>query len=101
MDAQKTESKDQHQLLRAKGNTDAKKLALSIVSHRSKNPGQPVVIRAIGAGALNQAVKACIIANRFLISHGVTAYIHPSFNDITENETVVTAIELNVKFNKI
>ena len=43
--------------LRCSSSTDAKKLAGSIYSTYQSNPDNDIIIRVIGAGALNQAIK--------------------------------------------
>lgn len=58
--------------LRCKSSTDANKLAGSIFSVRQVNSESRIIIRVIGAGALNQATKACILANKYFIKQGVT-----------------------------
>ena len=39
-------------------------------------------ISTVGAGSLNQAIKAIAIARGFLIPSGIDIYIIPSFKDI-------------------
>lgn len=83
--------------LRCKSSTDANKLAGSIYSTYQENPTAQIVIRVIGAGSLNQAVKAVIISNKFFAKKGIVLDIRPSFQDAAEN---MTAIELKVLFSK-
>lgn len=84
-------------VLRCKSSTDANKLAGSIHSTYNEDPTAQVVIRVIGAGSLNQAVKAAIISNKFFAKKGIVVDLRPSFQDAAEN---MTAIELRVLFNK-
>lgn len=84
-------------VLRCKSSTDANKLAGSIHSTYQEDPTTQVIIRVIGAGSLNQAVKACIISNKFFAKKGVVVGMQPSFQDAAEN---MTAIELKVLFMK-
>ena len=84
-------------VLRCKSSTDANKLAGSIYSTYQEDPNVPIVIRVIGAGSLNQAVKAAIISNKFFAKKGIVVALRPSFQDTTEE---MTAIELRVLFNK-
>ena len=51
-------------------------------------------IQAIGAGALNQAIKATIICRGFLAPSGKNIAIVPSFSDIIINDETRTAIKL-------
>lgn len=84
-------------VLRCKSSTDANKLAGSIYSTYQEDSTAQVVIRVIGAGSLNQAVKAAIISNKFFAKKGIVVDLRPSFQDAFEN---MTAIELKVLFNK-
>lgn len=84
-------------VLRCKSSTDANKLAGSIHSTYQEDPTAQPVIRVIGAGALNQAVKAAIISNKFFAKKGIVVALRPSFQDASEN---MTAIELKILFNK-
>lgn len=58
--------------------------------------GQPVEIQSVGAGAVNQAVKAIAIARGFLIPSGVDVVCTPSFQDIEIDGESRTAIRLSV-----
>lgn len=89
---------DNQKVLRCKASTDANKLAGSIHSTYQEDPSMPIIIRIIGAGALNQAVKAAIISNKFFAKKGIVVDLRPSFQDASEN---MTAIELKVVFSKI
>lgn len=82
-------------VLRCKSSTDANKLAGSIHSTYQEDPTAQIIIRVIGAGSLNQAVKAAIISNKFFAKKGIVVVFRPSFQDAAEN---MTAIELKVLF---
>lgn len=58
--------------------------------------GVPVELQAIGAGAVNQAIKAVAIARSFLIQSGIDITCAPSFADITVSGEQRTAIRLSV-----
>lgn len=51
-------------------------------------------IQAIGAGALNQAIKAIAIARGFVAPNGVDLVFVPAFTDILINNEKRTAIKL-------
>lgn len=53
-------------------------------------------IQAIGAGALNQAVKAVIIARGFFAPRGIELQVIPSFMELDVDGEVRTAIRLAV-----
>lgn len=54
-------------------------------------------IQAIGAGALNQAVKAIAIARGFVAPHGMDLIYVPAFIDITIDGEERTAIKLLIE----
>ena len=53
-------------------------------------------IQAIGAGALNQAIKAIAIARGFVAPSGVDLVFIPAFTDVVINNENRTAIKLFV-----
>jgi len=54
-------------------------------------------IQAIGAGALNQAVKAVAIARGFVAPGGMEIICIPAFTDVEINGEKRTAIKLTVE----
>ena len=56
-----------------------------------------VEIQAIGAGALNQAIKAIAIARGYVAPTGKDLYCVPAFSDIQIEGEERTAIKLIVK----
>lgn len=58
--------------------------------------GAPVWIQSVGAGAVNQAVKAVAIARGFLVPVGLDIACAPSFHDIEIDGESRTAIRLQV-----
>ena len=54
-------------------------------------------IQAIGAGAINQAIKAVAIARGFLAPSGVDLIVIPAFTDILIDGEERTAIKLIVE----
>lgn len=55
-----------------------------------------VEVQSIGAGAVNQAVKAIVLAKSYLINDGIDIVCIPEFVDITIEEKVRTAIKFVV-----
>ncbi len=53
-------------------------------------------IQAIGAGAVNQSVKAIAIANGFLTTTGVNIYAQPTFEEIEIDGEERTAIRFRI-----
>ncbi|MBR1386212.1 MAG: stage V sporulation protein S [Bacilli bacterium] len=56
-----------------------------------------VEVQVIGAGALNQLVKAIIIARGFVAPLGKNIVCIPSFNDIKINDEEKTAIKMIIE----
>ena len=56
-----------------------------------------VEIQTIGAGALNQAIKAIAIARGFLVSSGLDIVVIPSLREVMINESDKTAIRLRIE----
>ena len=54
-------------------------------------------IQAIGAGAVNQAVKALVLATGYLRNDGINVRCVPEFADVTIEDQVRTAIRLVVQ----
>jgi stage V sporulation protein S len=51
-------------------------------------------VQAIGAGAVNQALKALVLATRYLKEDGINVAFRPEFADVTIEDKVRTAIKL-------
>ena len=56
-----------------------------------------VEIQTIGAGALNQAIKAIAIARGFLVSSGIDIVVIASFREVMINQSEKTAIKLRIE----
>ena len=54
-------------------------------------------VQAIGAGAVNQAMKALILATGYLRLDGIQVSCVPEFTDVTIEDKVRTAIKLVVE----
>ena len=54
-------------------------------------------VQAIGAGAINQAMKALILATGYLKSDGIYVSCVPEFADVTIEDKVRTAIKLVIE----
>lgn len=54
-------------------------------------------VQAIGAGAVNQAVKALVLAVGYLTNDGIRIVCVPEFADVTIDDKVRTAIKLVVE----
>jgi len=54
-------------------------------------------VQAIGAGAVNQAIKAMVLARGYLAEDGMTVVFIPEFVDVDIEGKVRTAIKLTVE----
>lgn len=54
-------------------------------------------VQAIGAGAVNQAVKALVLATGYLKGDGINVSCVPEFAEVTIEDKVRTAIKLVVE----
>jgi stage V sporulation protein S len=54
-------------------------------------------VQAIGAGAVNQAMKALVLATGYLKEDGIHVVCVPEFADVTIDEKVRTAIKLVIE----
>ena len=54
-------------------------------------------VQAIGAGAVNQAVKALVLAIGYLKNDSITVVCVPEFADVTIDDKVRTAIKFVVE----
>lgn len=89
-------SSDPEAILRVSSKSSANKTA-SAISHAVYD-GQRVTLRAIGAGAVNQAVKAIAIAQGFVGMRGLVLYCRPGFDTIEMPDNAsVSAIVLRVE----
>ena len=57
---------------------------------------QRAVVQAIGASAVNQAVKAIIYATNFLEEDGIEVVFVPEFVDVEIEDKIRTAIKFTV-----
>jgi stage V sporulation protein S len=89
-----TENESGEFILRVSGSSPAAPLA-SALSHAVYD-GKKVVLRAIGAGAVNQAVKAVAIAQTYVGQRGLVLSVRPGFQTVPMPERDVSAIILKV-----
>jgi stage V sporulation protein S len=75
------ENNKEEVLLKVKSSSPASSLA-SAISHGVYD-GKRVTLRAIGAGAVNQAVKAVAIAGSFVAPRGLSLTVRPGFTTVT------------------
>lgn len=71
-------------ILRVKNTSNPQSVA-SALSHAVYD-NKKVTLRAIGAGAVNQAVKACAIARGFVAPRGIDLAFVAGFDTVTMND---------------
>ena len=54
-------------------------------------------VQAIGAGAVNQAIKALVLATKYLEKDGISIAFIPQFSDVEIDGKVRTALKLIVE----
>ncbi len=82
------------EVLKVSSNSNPNKVAGAIAGELSKN--DCVELQAIGAGAVNQSVKAVAISRRFLDEKNKDLYMVPSFEDVSIDGETRTAISIRV-----
>lgn len=97
------ETSEESRIIKVGSQTNAKELGKSIYATFTKEGLTEVTVRAIGAGAISQALKAIIISGTYLAARGARPAVYPSFKDLTSTEAdrEITAMELLVRFEKI
>lgn len=83
---------------KVKSETDVKDLAGAISN--TINEDNKIEIQAIGAGAVNQAVKAIAIARSFVAAKGVNLVCIPAFTTVQGDNGEITGIKFIVKEEK-
>lgn len=82
-------------VLKVSSKTDPSTLAGAIASLIRE--GEQVELQSIGAGALNQAVKAVAIARGYLVPSGIDICFSPSFTVVNINGEEKTAIKITIR----
>ena len=85
---------ESEEILRVSGNSPAEKLAAAISHH--VYDGKRIALRAIGAGAVNQAMKAVAIARGYVAPRGIDLSVVPGFVDVEMPDRNVTAMLFRV-----
>ena len=83
------------EILKVSGQSSPKMVAGAIASVVRRDGG--VSVQAVGAGAVNQAVKAIVIAKGYLAEEGVHIVCVPSFVDVDIDDQERTAIRFVIE----
>lgn len=89
-----TEHVGEEEILRVTAAANPKELA-AVISHAIYDNNKPVM-RAIGAGAVNQAFKAYIIARGYVATRGVDLYLKGGFATVNGDSGEVSAVTMQV-----
>lgn len=81
--------------MKVKSTTGVNQLA-GAIAYEIRESGK-VELEAIGPAAVNQAVKAVIVARGYLIPQGISIAIEPSFEVIEQEDRETTIIHMAVK----
>lgn len=85
----------EEEVLKVKGSTSATSLAATIA--HGVYEGKKMSLRAIGAAAVNQAVKAVIIAQGYVAARSFILSMVGGFTDVDMPDGTVTAVVLKLK----
>lgn len=85
---------DAEDILRVSASTSPQELAAAIA--HACYEGEPPTLRAIGAGAVNQAIKACAVARQYVAPRAMDLTVKPGFVTLTLGEDEVSGIILKV-----
>lgn len=91
---EETHQEDKKALLRVAGGSQASKVAGAIVKYMQE--GNEVAMIAIGAGAVNQAIKAFCISRGMASPMGWDLYCIPAFVDEVVDGSPKTAIKIQI-----
>lgn len=84
----------QEPLLKVKSSSSAANLAAAIANNVYE--GHEVTLRAIGAAAVNQAMKAVAIANGYVGPRGYRLYALPGFTTVVMEDGAISAMTFKI-----
>ncbi len=76
----------EHGVIKVSGSANPTSVASVLARAVVEGQGNKVKMRAIGAGAVNQASKACAIARGFVAARGIDLSFVVGFEDVEGNE---------------
>jgi len=82
-------------VLRVSAKTDVKKLGTALY-HMLRENGGEAVLQAVGAGAVNQAVKGVAVARGLAAPEGADLKVVPGLTRVTVGGAEKTAVQLRV-----
>lgn len=85
-------------ILKIRSNSDPSKVAGAICA--MIQDGKNIELQAIGAGAVNQAVKSIATARGYIASSGINLYCIPAFTTVDIESEERTGIKFIIKEDK-
>ena len=82
--------------LKIRSNSEPKSVA-GAISKLFEDGNETVELHAVGAGAVNQAVKSIIIARSFVSTSGINLYVVPGFVTVNIDGEERTGIKFIIK----
>ncbi len=89
-------SEEKEYLFKVSSKSNPNKVAGALVGYMKEHSGN-AEIQVVGAGAINQAIKAIAIARGFVAPQGRDIVCSPAFEEFEISEEKRTAIKLLVK----
>lgn len=89
-----SETQEDDKFLRVGGGSNAQSVGSAIAHALYENP--VVKIRAVGASAVNQAVKAIAIARGYVAPRGLDLVCKPGFTTVESREGKISAIVFTI-----
>lgn len=89
-----TKTEDEDKYLRVSGGSSAQSVGSAIAHALYENP--VVKMRAVGASAVNQAVKAIAIARGYVAPRGLDLVCKPGFTTVESRDGEISAIVFTI-----
>lgn len=86
----------EEEFIRVGAGTPPQTLAGAIAAAVFDGGGKPVKLRAVGAGAVNQAIKAIAIARGYVAPRGIDLSCRPGFQSIDSRDGRISAVVLQI-----
>lgn len=87
--------------VRVSSSTEVSKLAGSLIAGFEESPDKQIRVIAMGAGAINQALKGIIAFNEFLARSGHISYMMPSFHNFSVGSRPMTAVQMELDIRRL
>jgi stage V sporulation protein S len=92
-----TETKEEENFLRVSAGSNAQSVGSAIAHALYETP--QIKLRAVGASAVNQAVKAMAIARGYVAPRGLDLTCRPGFTTVDSRDGAISAIVFTISVN--